>query len=143
TRDNLLFLQRAIGNRSVAQRLQRKGKLNGDAQPEREEEPIHSSSTGECSCGTGQPCDKCGAPMRKAIRNRAPVLSPVSVTGSGMPIPAPLAADFGVRLGHRVDDVVIHADGAAAAAARSLNAEAFTVENHIYFGEGRWAPHTA
>ena len=81
--------------------------------------------------------------MRKAIQDRAPVLSPVSVTGSGMPLPVSLAADFGARLRHPVDDAVIHADSAAAAAARSLHAEAFTIENHIYFGEGRWAPYTA
>ena len=74
----------------------------------------------ECSsCATGRPCDVCGAPMRKATRDRAPVLSPVSVTGSGMPFPVSLAADFGARLGHPVDDVVIHTDGAAVAAARS------------------------
>jgi hypothetical protein len=38
--------------------------------------------------------------------------------------------------------VRIHADDRAAASARAINAAAYTVGNHVVFGDGRYAPHT-
>ena len=40
-------------------------------------------------------------------------------------------------------EVSIHTDGAAARAAEHLQAEAFTIGNHIYFANGRFAPQSA
>src|SRR5262249_18557315 len=42
--------------------------------------------------------------------------------------------------GHDFGRVCIHADGAAAAAARSLHARAFTVGSHVVFGAGGYRP---
>jgi hypothetical protein len=49
------------------------------------------------------------------------------------------------RAGGRYDfgDVRIHTDGKAAESARLINAQAFTVGNHIVFDTGEYAPHTA
>src|SRR4029450_1395797 len=47
---------------------------------------------------------------------------------------APVGADFG--------DVQVHSDGAAAASARSVQAHAYTVGNHVVFGEGHYQPET-
>src|SRR5262249_752987 len=39
-------------------------------------------------------------------------------------------------------DVQVHTDGAAASSAKSVQAHAYTVGNHIVFGEGRYQPET-
>jgi len=44
------------------------------------------------------------------------------------------------RLGHDFSRVRVHADGAAAEAARSLDARAFTLGRHIVFGENEYRP---
>src|SRR5205807_7892845 len=40
------------------------------------------------------------------------------------------------------DEVRIHSDGAAADAARGIHAHAFTTGRDIYFGHGRYEPHS-
>jgi hypothetical protein len=45
--------------------------------------------------------------------------------------------------GHDYGDVQVHTDGAAAASAKSVQAHAYTVGNHVVFGEGRYQPDTA
>jgi hypothetical protein len=44
------------------------------------------------------------------------------------------------RLGHDFSDVRVHTDPAAAASARAVQAHAYTVGNHVVFGEGRYRP---
>jgi len=46
------------------------------------------------------------------------------------------------KLGHDLSGVRIHTDGAAAQAAQSVNANAFTAGNHVVFGSGRYTPGT-
>jgi hypothetical protein len=46
------------------------------------------------------------------------------------------------RFGHDFSQVRLHAGGAAERSARELRALAYTVGNHIVFGEGRYAPAT-
>ena len=46
-------------------------------------------------------------------------------------------------MGADVSGVRLHTDGAAAEAASSLNAEAFTVGKRVYFGAGRYAPESS
>jgi len=50
---------------------------------------------------------------------------------------------MGARFGTRFDHVHIHADAQAASAARTVNARAYTVGNHIAFGAGQFAPQTS
>lgn len=67
--------------------------------------------------------------------------TPVSET-AGMPVPEPLATDFAVSAGHSVSNVRLHTGSRAAGAARAIRAHAFTVGQHIFLGEGQFAPHT-
>lgn len=60
----------------------------------------------------------------------------------GSALPAPARGFFEPRLGHTFADVRVHTDSDAAGQARSINAAAFTVGNHIYVGAGRFAPAT-
>ncbi|HMC31018.1 MAG TPA: DUF4157 domain-containing protein, partial [Candidatus Angelobacter sp.] len=46
------------------------------------------------------------------------------------------------RFGQSFNDVRIHSDGAAAEAARNIHAHAFTTGRDIYFGQGRYEPHS-
>jgi uncharacterized protein DUF4157 len=63
--------------------------------------------------------------------------------GRGARAERAVAARVGAALGDSLDDVSIHADGAAAALARSVAARAFTVGSDIFFGEGEYRPATA
>ncbi|MEP7043833.1 MAG: DUF4157 domain-containing protein [Dokdonella sp.] len=46
------------------------------------------------------------------------------------------------RIGHDFSDVRVHTDGTAAASARAVNAQAYTVGSNIVFDRGRYQPHT-
>ena len=62
--------------------------------------------------------------------------------GRGEPLPAGLAQPMGEALGANLDAVRIHTGDEPAQLARSLQAQAFTRGADIYFGAGRYAPHT-
>src|SRR5712672_2731184 len=47
------------------------------------------------------------------------------------------------RLGHDFSHVRIHSGPAAEQSARDVNANAFTVGNHLVFGTGKYAPRSA
>jgi hypothetical protein len=64
------------------------------------------------------------------------------VAHPGRPLPPSLAAGMGRRLGHRLDDIRIHTDDRAAAAADGIGAAAYTRGRHIAFAEGAFAPGT-
>jgi len=51
-------------------------------------------------------------------------------------------AFFEPRFGQQFSAVRIHRDSQAAASARAVNAQAYTVGNEIVFNSGRYAPHT-
>jgi len=53
-------------------------------------------------------------------------------------MPAAVRGFMEDRFGTGFDHVRIHADSSAAQVSRSLNAEAFTYKNHIYFGANRF-----
>ena len=58
----------------------------------------------------------------------------------GTPLDPESRADFARRFGHDFAQVRIHADDRAAASARAVNAEAYTVGHHIVFAAGAYAP---
>ena len=60
----------------------------------------------------------------------------------GESLDAPSRAYFEPRFGHDFSQVRIHADEEAAESARSVNAQAYTVGQHVVFGAGFYAPHT-
>ncbi|WP_152043377.1 eCIS core domain-containing protein [Salinigranum salinum] len=60
----------------------------------------------------------------------------------GRPLPTSVRAFFEPRFGTTFDDVRIHTDSRAAAAARAVQARAFTVGRDVVFGAGAYAPET-
>lgn len=68
---------------------------------------------------------------------RPPELAPRSGA-----LPAALRAMFEPAFGQDFSDVRVHADGAAAAAAQSVQARAYTQGRDIVFGAGQYAPGT-
>lgn len=62
--------------------------------------------------------------------------------GGGQPLPQSLRAHFEPRFGHDFSRVRVHTDTQAAQAARSVNAQAFTVGEDIAFGAGHYSPET-
>ncbi|GAB4199728.1 MAG: hypothetical protein OHK0022_20210 [Roseiflexaceae bacterium] len=63
-------------------------------------------------------------------------------SSGGSPLPTADRSFFEQRFGHDFSQIRIHADNHAAGTARSLNARAFTVENHIAFDTGEYQPGT-
>ena len=72
----------------------------------------------------------------------APGSEPDSNRTSAGPLPAHDRAFFESRFGHELSRVRVHTDHAAAAAASSIGAEAFTVGTDIAFADGRYRPGT-
>src|SRR6185295_4906502 len=60
----------------------------------------------------------------------------------GAPLSNELRSYFAPRLGYDFSHVRIHDDGAAASAARAVQARAYTVGRDIVFGAGEFAPAT-
>jgi hypothetical protein len=62
---------------------------------------------------------------------------------SGQPLPAALLRTAEALLGTPLSDVEIHTGDSADEAAETIGARAFTIGPHIFFRNGRYAPHTA
>jgi hypothetical protein len=60
----------------------------------------------------------------------------------GTPLPEAVRRYFEPRFGRDFSQVRVHTDGQAAAAARSVQARAYTLGQHIAFGAGEYAPST-
>ena len=72
----------------------------------------------------------------------APASVDAVLASAGAPLAPSLRNDMQRRFGHAFSEVRVHADSAAAASAREVRAEAYTVGSHIVFGAGRFAPAT-
>lgn len=59
---------------------------------------------------------------------------------AGEPIDADTRGFMELRLGHDFSHVRIHADSSAACSARAVDAQAYTVGRHVFFGQGRYSP---
>jgi hypothetical protein len=60
----------------------------------------------------------------------------------GQPLPTSERSFFKPWFGHSFEDVRVHADSQANAAAHAVNARAFTLGNDIVFGSGQYSPGT-
>ena len=65
-----------------------------------------------------------------------------SIQGSGEPLTETARDFFEPRFGRDFGDVRVHTDGGAASSAQDLNAMAYTVDRHVVFGPGNYAPDT-
>lgn len=75
-------------------------------------------------------------------REDAPNLVRDVVSTPGRPLDAPFRAAMESRMGRDFSSVRVHTDGAAARSAAAIDANAYTIENHIAFATGRFAPST-
>src|SRR5689334_1793252 len=74
-------------------------------------------------------------------KHEEPVTTPASTYGGGGERLSESTRRFAEgRLGHDFSRVRVHADRAAAVAAQTLGADAFTMGNDIVFGNGRYQP---
>ena len=72
---------------------------------------------------------------------RSPVLDVVG-KGGGQPLDPGVRGEMEGLLGHDFGDVRVHTDTSAAASAKAVQAQAYTVGNEVVFESGRYAPET-
>ena len=127
---------------------------------ERDTGPVKGGNTGKrlmlqrkCACGAGAgaggECDSCAAKalLQRHSHSSAPAEHeawPSSVNDrlsrTGRPLDADTRSFMEDRFGNDFSDVRVHDDTAAAASARDVDAEAYTVGQHIVFGDGHYQP---
>jgi hypothetical protein len=78
-----------------------------------------------------------------AGRAEAPASVDRVLGGSGRPLDPATRGDMEQRFGHDFSQVRVHADAAAGASAKEMDAKAYTVGNDIVFGAGHFAPASA
>jgi hypothetical protein len=76
------------------------------------------------------------------IAQREEEQSPVKdvIRSEGSPLDSDTQSEMETRLGHDFGDVRVHTDSQASASAKSVQAHAYTVGNHVVFGEGTYQP---
>ena len=105
-------------------------------------------SSGGCSCGGSGSCAECKKkPLQRKGEGDAAGISPgfhsaMNRSGGGAPLASHTRSAMEQRFGENFDNVRVHSDGAAADASRSIRAHAFTTGRDIYFGQGRYEPHS-
>lgn len=129
---------------------------HGDGSSRTPDVAPHAPTIQRCACGGT--CDECrkndaDGQVHRSVET-APVgathgLAPMAAEAVGRTIRAPgepldptTRGFMEPRLGAALGGVRIHRDSAAAASARSVNAHAYTLGEHVVFGAGRYAPHT-
>ncbi len=83
--------------------------------------------------------------QRAAAAQSASALTsaPVPQAGAGSPLPASVRKQMEPRFGADFGRVRVHDNQAAATHSAALSANAFTMGQHIYFGRGKFQPHSA
>jgi hypothetical protein len=82
-----------------------------------------------------------GAQAKRAPGGEAPAHGPASL-GAGTPLDGGVAGRVGGAFGANLADVRVHSDAAAARSAASQGALAYTIGNHVVFGQGHYQPGT-
>jgi hypothetical protein len=105
----------------------------------------------KCACGGAagltDECDECSRKsltlQRHARGPAAPDVPPIVhevLSSAGQPLDAVTRAFMEARFGHDFSRVRVHTDARAAESARAVNAEAYTVGQHLVFAQGAYAP---
>ncbi|MET1080536.1 MAG: DUF4157 domain-containing protein [Pseudomonas sp.] len=107
----------------------------------------------KCACGASAgasgECDSCAArpALQRRGGNQAQPALPAAVDDTlsrpGRPLDADTRAFMEDRFGSDFAGVRVHDDSAAAASARAVDAQAYTVGQHMVFDHGRYQPHSA
>jgi hypothetical protein len=103
----------------------------------------------ECSCGGS--CDDCkkkkevlqrNATSSAAVSSHAPASVASTLSRTGSSLDSGTRSFMESRFGHDFSSVRIHTDEQAAASARDVSANAYTVGSSIVFNQGKYQPHT-
>ncbi|WP_404558438.1 eCIS core domain-containing protein [Bradyrhizobium niftali] len=94
----------------------------------------------ECSQATLRPQRTTGAPAAGGV---APQIVHDALASSSHFLNSPTRHSMETRLGHDFSGVHIHTGPVAAASARTVHANAYTVGNHVVFGADKYRPGTA
>jgi hypothetical protein len=126
----MLELQRVAGNRAVGGVIQAwlAGPRPDDPYERQADEMAVRVPRGPEPASSVGGCTRCPSPSTRRTE--------------GVPLDDETRAVMERHLGHDFGDVRVHAGGQAAEAARSIKARAYTVGNHVVFGEGAYAPGT-
>lgn len=152
-----LLLQRrcACGNRSQGgdcdqcskRKIQRKGLSLGatDSPLEAEADRIADLVTrgGSAAPQGGAPLQISRADAGEGATGAVPAEVDTVLASSGQPLDAAARAELEPRFGHDFSQVRVHADAAAQASARAVDAAAYTVGQHLVFGAGQYRPHSS
>jgi hypothetical protein len=104
----------------------------------------------KCACGAkagGGECDQCK--KKQQLRRKPSGRADVAVAGpdvhaalneGGQPLASGVRGFFESRFGHDLSQVRVHADARAEASARTVEARAYTVGEHIVFGRSQYDP---
>jgi len=102
----------------------------------------------KCSCeGASEKCDSCSGDLQRAAtasqaNDTVPAIVHDVIGTSGRPLDPSTRSYFELRFGHDLGAVRIHTDATAAKSAKSVNALAYTVGQHVVFGAGQYAQGT-
>lgn len=111
--------------------------------------PVRAAESGQTPARHGRIGGTEGknAPVRaKALSGQSPAVSPdlesglASLQGGGQPLDASTRAFFEPRFGQNFSQVRLHTHGEAADLAQAVQAKAFTLGNHVFFGAGHYQP---
>lgn len=109
---------------------------------EREADSMAARALAKPSCSCGGTCDECkGKIQRSPARTRSTV--PALLGSSGQGFHGPLRSRMEGRFKRDLSDVRVHTGKAAAASAKTLGAEAYTLGSDIVFDEGAYQPGTS
>lgn len=113
-----------------------------------------------CSCAGAGECESCkkkpkdppkeAATLQRAAAGLGPAAAPAAppvvnrvLNSPGRPLDTGTRSFMEPRFGHDFGGVRVHTDPQAAESARSVDAHAYTVGQHIVFDSGKYDPHTA
>ena len=89
-------------------------------------------------------CEACSAPSREGVgRNEAPAIVHDVISTAGTPLAPTQQSTIEGQFARDFSAVRIHNDDRAAQSAAAVNAQAYTVGNHIVFGAGRFDPQSS
>lgn len=137
-----LALQQALRTGALRAKLT-VGSPDDPAEAEADRVAEQITQGGPCACGGT--CSQCsGGIVRRqpSAPGAAAARTAAFVPGAGQPLSRDLRAFFEPRLGASLGAVRLHDDQRAAATARAISANAFTVGNDIGFAPGQLAPET-
>ncbi|PWV61189.1 DUF4157 domain-containing protein [Plasticicumulans acidivorans] len=101
--------------------------------------PAPAAARTRQGCACGGSCPRCRAAQ---AAGQAPAATQLATHG-GEPLGAGLRRDMEARFGHDFSGVRLHTGAAAQTAAAAIDARAYTLGQHIVFGAGAGAPHSA